>query len=70
MAKEVVFAIAVSDMPIMAMSPASVVLQNQSTENIPVYKFLGSKEEIKQTICNLIDSFYKADEDASVRLRV
>lgn len=62
MAKEIIFGIAASDMPTIAMAPASLVLQNQSVVSMPVHRFIGSKEELIENITKLINSFYEADD--------
>lgn len=71
MAKEIIFGIGCSEIPVIAMTPANLLFKDQSLADLPVHRFLGSKEEIIKNVIQLINDFYTANDkidNATVRL--
>jgi hypothetical protein len=58
MAKEILFNIGASDKTVIAMAPASLLFNDESTAEMPVHRFVGSRDELKAIINKIIDSFY------------
>lgn len=56
--KEIIFTIASSEVPVIAMAPAEIVFENGEKATLPVMKYTGSQEEIEKIILDTIRKFY------------